>query len=130
MAGVVEKTASLLTGSGVAFQCGRYANQTTTAPTNPPAICATMYIGTFAQSNAPVVASAMVTAGLRCAPLTLLTQYTAMVTPSAQPAVMTIQPELWPLVRCSTTLATTPSPSTIRIAVPNTSARIGDMAVG
>ena len=62
--------------------------------------------------------------------LILLTQYTAMVTPSAQPAVMTIHPELWPLVRCSTTLATTPSPSTIRIAVPNTSARIGDMAIG
>src|SRR2546423_14115878 len=52
-----------------------------------------------------------------------------MVTPSAQPDVMTIQPELCPLVRCSTTLATTPSPSTIRIAVPKTSARMGDMAL-
>src|SRR5438105_8182182 len=89
-----------------------------------------MYIGTFAQSNAPVVARAIVTAGFRCAPLILLTQYTAIVTPSAQPAVITIQPELWPLVRCSTTLATTPSPNTIRIAVPNISARIGDMAIG
>src|SRR5438477_1225292 len=52
-----------------------------------------------------------------------------MVTASAHPAVMTIQPELCPLVRCSTTLATTPSPSTIRIAVPKTSARMGDMAL-
>src|SRR6476469_2827521 len=52
-----------------------------------------------------------------------------MVTASAHPAVRTIQPELWPLVRWSTTLATTPSPNTIRIAVPNSSARTGDMAV-
>src|SRR5438105_4673929 len=127
IAGVVENTASLVTGSGVTFQCGRYASQTMTPPRNPPAICATMYIGTFAQSKAPIDASAIVTAGFRCAPLMRFTQYTAMVTPNAQPAVMTIQPELCPFVRCSTTLATTPSPSTIRIAVPKTSARMGDM---
>src|SRR5437870_2420069 len=64
-----------------------------------------MYIGTFAQGNAPMAASAMLTAGLRCAPLMLLTLYTAMVTPNAQPATMTIQPEALPLVRCSTTFA-------------------------
>src|SRR5712691_11424526 len=86
-----------------------------------------MYIGTFAQGNAPMAASAMLTAGLRCAPLMLLTQYTAIVTPNAQPATMTIQPEALPLVRCSTTFATTPSPSTMRIAVPKNSARMGDM---
>src|SRR4030081_1706111 len=127
---VVENTASLLTGSGVAFQCGRYASQTMTPPRNPPAICAAMYMGTLAQSKAPMDASAIVTAGFRCAPLMLLTQYTAIVTPRAQPAVMTIQQELWPFVRWSTTLATTPSPSTIRMAVPNSSARIGDIVAG
>ncbi len=98
-----------------------------TPPTNPPAICATMYMGTFAQGKAPIEARAMVTAGLRCAPLMLFTQYTAIVTPNAQPAVITIQPELLPLVLLRTTLATTPSPSMIRIAVPKTSARSGDM---
>ena len=89
-----------------------------------------MYIGTFAHAKAPMDASAMVTAGLRCAPLMLFTQYTAIVTANAQPAVMTIQPELLPFVRCSTTLATTPSPSTMRIVVPNSSARMGDIARG
>src|SRR5437016_4168551 len=40
---------------------------------------------------------------------------------------MTIQPELYPLLRWRTTLATTPSPRMIRIAVPNSSARRADM---
>jgi len=53
-----------------------------------------------------------------------------MVTASAQPVVMTIQPELFPFVRCSTTLATTPSPSTMRMAVPNSSAKSADMVGG
>src|SRR3954468_13538812 len=50
-----------------------------------------------------------------------------MVTASAQPVVMTIQPELFPFVRCRTTLATTPSPSTMRMAVPNSSAKRADI---
>ena len=66
-------------------------------PRNPPTICAAMYIGTFDHANVPIEASAIVTAGVRCAPLTLLTQYTATVTANAHPAVMTIHPELWPL---------------------------------
>src|SRR3982751_1967229 len=52
-----------------------------------------------------------------------------MVTAVAQPVAMTIQPELFPLVRWSTTLATTPSPRTIRSAVPKNSARMGDIRV-
>src|SRR5437867_13210712 len=40
---------------------------------------------------------------------------------------MTIQPELWPLVLLSTTLATTPSPRTMSSMVPSTSARKGAM---
>src|SRR6185369_4045230 len=44
--------------------------------------------------------------------------------------VMTIQPELFPFVRWSTTFATTPSPSMMRIAVPKNSARTGDMGSG
>src|SRR5262245_61080030 len=36
---------------------------------------------------------------------------------------MTIQPPFWPLVLLRTTLATTPSPSVMRIMVPMTSAR-------
>src|SRR5262249_22556666 len=57
-----------------------------------------------------------------------MTQYTAMVTANAQPVVTTIQPELLPLVWLRTTLATTPSPRTIRRAVPRNSATRGDMA--
>src|SRR2546423_14560560 len=40
---------------------------------------------------------------------------------------MTIQPEWYPLLRWRTTLATTPSPRMIRIAVRNSSARRADM---
>src|SRR5215510_3812400 len=57
-----------------------------------------------------------------------MTQYTAMVTANAQPVVITIQPELLPLVWLRTTFATTPSPRTIRRAVPRNSATRGDMA--
>src|SRR5690349_6539193 len=88
-----------------------------------------MYMGTFAHANLPIAASAMVTAGLMCAPLKLPTAYTATVTANAQPAVMTIQPLFWPLVRLSTTLATTPSPRMINSMVPSSSARKGDMGV-
>src|SRR5437899_10719360 len=77
-----------------------------------------------------MAASAIVTAGLRCAPLMELTRYTATATASAQPAVMTIQPLFWPLVLFRTTLATTPSPSVIRIMVPMISARKMDKGAG
>ena len=68
---------------------------------------------------------ARVTAGLMCAPLNGCEQNTPTNTPSAQPAVMTIQPELLPLVRDSTTFATTPLPKMTRMAVPINSARVG-----
>src|SRR5438093_13766280 len=71
----------------------------------------------------------MVTAGLRCAPLKVPTAYTATVTPNAQPAVMTIQPEFWPLVLLSTTLATTPSPRMTNSLVPSSSASNGGRGV-
>src|SRR6266850_7872992 len=74
-----------------------------------------------------MAASPSVTAGLRCAPLNVPTAYTATVTPNAQPAVMTIQPEFWPLVLLSTTLATTPSPRMMSSMVPSSSARNGDI---
>src|SRR5205809_256091 len=72
----------------------------------------------------------MVTAGLRCAPLKVPTAYTATVTPNAQPAVITIQPPLWPLVLLSTTLATTPSPRMTNSMVPSSSARKGGIGLG
>src|SRR5439155_24222114 len=53
----------------------------------------------------------------------------ATATPKAQPVVMTIQPEFWPLDLFSTTLATTPSPRMIRSIVPTNSARKGVMAL-
>src|SRR5687768_17338971 len=92
IAGPVANTASFAAPSVVAAQCGRYASHTTIAPTKPPATCATMYPGTSDHGNVPIVASPSVTAGLRCAPLMLPTEYTAIVTASAQPVVITIQP--------------------------------------
>src|SRR5260221_5431122 len=77
MAGEVEKTASLLSGSGVALQCGRYASHTITAPMKPPATCAAMYIGTLAHANVPMQARAMVTAVMRSWTLRQVTEYTA-----------------------------------------------------
>ena len=68
-AGPVQNTASFEAGSSVSRQCGRYISHTSTAPTNAPIICAATYPGTFAHGKLPIVASAMVTAGLRCAPL-------------------------------------------------------------
>src|SRR5258708_13418305 len=73
MAGDVEKTASLLSGSGVTLQCGKYASHTITAPRNPPATCAAMYMGTLAHGNLPLHPRAIVPPGLRCAPLRLFT---------------------------------------------------------
>lgn len=80
--------------------------------------------------NRPIAASPRVTAGFRWAPLTALVQYTAIVTAKAQPAVITIQPELLPLVcRKSTTFATTPSPKSTSRAVPISSAENGVMSI-
>src|SRR5687768_4683082 len=69
----------------------------------------------------------MVTTGLRCAPLNGATQKTATNTAIAHPQVITIQPEPDPFVSLSTTFATTPSPSSKRIAVPTSSAMNADM---
>src|SRR5207247_10910412 len=51
-------------------------------------------------------------------------------TANAQPAVITIQPPLWPLVLLSTTLATTPSPRMTNSMVPSSSARKGGIGLG
>ena len=56
---------------------------------------------------------AIVTAGLRCAPLISPVIKTATNRAIAPPKEMTIQPELCPLVPFSTTLPTTPSPKKI-----------------
>ena len=51
--------------------------------------------------------------------------YTAIVTATPHPTVMTSHPESCPFDRASRTVATTPSPSKSRIIVPTASARIG-----
>jgi hypothetical protein len=51
-----------------------------------------------------------------------------MNTAKDQPVVITIQPELLPLVRAKTTLATTPFPKSTNSAVPKNSAARGLMA--
>ena len=67
-------------------------------------------------------ASASVIAGFRCAPLTRPTAYTATITATAHPKVMTIHPLPSPFDRASSTLATTPSPNKMSMAVPIASA--------
>src|SRR5512142_886424 len=79
-------------------------------------------MGTLAQAKVPAVAKAIVTAGLRWAPLNSLATMTPVKTPRPQPIVITIQPALQPLVPLRQTLATTPSPNRIRIIVPMNSA--------
>src|SRR5687768_15174124 len=95
-----------------------------------PSICATMYPGTLDAASLPLTAIATVTAGLRCAPLNGAAQNAPTKTANAQPAVMTIQPELFPLVRGSTTFATTPLPNKMSIAVPMNSATYELMRAG
>ena len=68
-AGAVQNTASFVSGSSVRRQCGRYETHTSTAPAKAPIICAPTYPATFSHAKLPIVASAIVTAGLRCAPL-------------------------------------------------------------
>src|SRR3954463_5536461 len=88
------------------------------APTNSPA----KYLGVSLQPVTPSSANPNVTAGFRCAPLNCPTANTAMATAMPHPHVMTIQPLFCALDCASSTAATTPSPSRIRIAVPMTSA--------
>src|SRR6266404_8799190 len=71
----------------------------------------------------PFIATARVTAGLRCAPLTGPATTTPQNTASPHAIVMTIQPEFWPFDLASNTPATTPSPRRISVPVPRTSAR-------
>src|SRR5688572_20420524 len=127
-AGAVQNTPSFVAGSSVRRQWGRYVSHASTAPRNAPIICAETYPATFIHGKLPMVASAIVTAGLRCAPLMRPTAYTAIVTATPHPTVMTIQPEFAPFDRARRTFATTPSPSRIRIIVPTASATYGFMA--
>src|SRR3954451_13462605 len=64
----------------------------------------------------------MVTAGLRCAPLTGPATTTPTNTANAHAAVITIQPAFWAFDFASSTPATTPSPSRTSNPVPKTSA--------
>src|SRR6266566_9586041 len=66
-----------------------------------------------------------VTAGFMCSPLPAWELNTATNTASPQPAEITIQSELFPLVRDNTTLATTPLPKVTSRAVPMNSASTG-----
>src|SRR5258708_16124710 len=70
-----------------------------------------------------------VTAGFKCA--SLLPQATAVNTPAitanAHPVVMTTHPPPSPFERFSSTPATTPSPSNIKIMLPRNSPRNADV---
>ena len=123
MAGPVENTASLRPASDVSSQCARYASHTSTAPMNAPTNWPTMSVPTSPQATEPWYASAIVTAGLRCAtpPVTATLERMPMRTAMAHANVMTIQPALWAFDLFRSTPATTPSPSRIRTAVPMTS---------
>src|SRR4051812_26617389 len=72
---------------------------------------------------------AIVTAGLRGASLSGDDATTPTKTARAQPRVMTIQPELFPLVPLRSTLATTPSPKRTSKAVPINSPKNGFMMI-
>ena len=68
-----------------------------------------------------MLASAIVTAGFKCAPFSAFTTQTAIVTPHPQPAMMTIQPPFCAFERESSTL--TPPPNRTSSIVPRNSAR-------
>src|SRR3954469_14797143 len=89
----------------------------------PPNNCAAMKPGTSSQLNFSEIASAIVTAGFRWAPLIGPTHHTATNTAMPQPKVITIQPEPLPFVFGSTTFATTPLPRSTKSAVPMNSAK-------
>jgi hypothetical protein len=59
-----------------------------------------------------------VIAGFKWAPLAAADIKTATNTEMAQPKVITIHPPLFPYVLFNTTLATTPLPNKIKMAVP------------
>src|SRR5881227_2359469 len=89
-----------------------------------PSNCAGKYTGILLKS--PVLtATPNVTAGLRCAsglPHAMAVK-TPVITASAQPAVITIQPEPSPFDFRSSTLATTPLPIRMSTIVPMNSPR-------
>src|ERR1039458_7693265 len=85
-----------------------------------------MYGATLRQEKSRKIANATVTAGFRCAPEMRPATETPMVTASPHPMVMLVKPPCTtspgvPLPN-STTMATTPLPSRIRINVPRNSA--------
>src|SRR5262244_3580231 len=128
IAGAVQNTASFEPASDVSFQCGKYCTQTSAAPTTAPSSCALKYGRNFPYAPART-ANPSVTAGFKCA--SLLPQAIAAKTPhitaNAQPAVITIQPLASAFDFLSSTAATTPSPSKIKINVPRNSPSQGDV---
>ncbi len=77
-----------------------------------------MYIGTCDHGKSPVIASATVSAGFKCAPLILPTAYAAIATAIPHPIVITIHPELAANDFFKLTPAHTPAPRIIKIIVP------------
>jgi len=84
--------------------------------------CPAMYERAELTGTSPTTTNAIVTAGLRCAPLTHPVTNIPTVTANAHPAVTTIHPEFCPLLLLKSTFATTPSPNKIKIIVPMSSA--------
>ncbi|COS86343.1 Uncharacterised protein [Streptococcus pneumoniae] len=82
-----------------------------------------MYPGTCAQLNPPSIANAIVTAGFKCAPENLPTANAPIATAKPHPVAITIQSALLPALRFKLTLAQTPPPKSIRMAVPKNSAK-------
>src|SRR5699024_12771944 len=72
---------------------------------------------------ATYMAIAKVTSRFKCAPAILPTAYTPIVTANPQPVTITIQSAPFPLLLFKLTLATTPPPNSISIAVPKNSAK-------
>src|SRR5215470_12905093 len=128
IAGAVQNTPSFALTSGVSFQCGKYCTQTNAAPRIAPSNCALKYGRNFPYFPART-ANPSVTAGFRCA--SLLPQAIAVNTPhitaNAHPAVITIHPLFSAFDFLSSTAATTPSPSRIKISVPRNSPSHGDV---
>src|SRR5207244_7166005 len=98
------------------------------APAIAPSIWAAKYGASFAKFP-PRPARPRAPAGFKSA--SLLPQAIAVNTPAitanAHPAVITIQPPLSAFDRLSSTAATTPSPSKIRIMVPRNSPSHGEV---
>ena len=76
----------------------------------------------MADSNSPMLNNPSVTAGLMWAPEKLTTAYIAIATDTPQPAVVSIQPESWPVVFFRLTFAFTLPPRRMRRKVPTSSA--------